>query len=522
MEHASSRIECKIRTYNFKDNPVMKKKYIILVAIALFLTTNFFAQELMPKYAADVPPSLLTPDSVVTDLLGTLKFTDGLPDEETVNKTYDFLTISRGMQSFLDGLPATSLYAMLEGLKDAGVRPGDVATFEHLMDARTLFLTANSTTPYIFGEIDLKNGPVVLEIAQPVLGFVNDAFFRFVTDIGLTGKDKGEGGKYLFIGPDYTGEIPEGYITVNSKTYRHWFLFRLVAKPDEQKQAMELFRQTFNCYPLAEAENKPKQVFVDLSGEQFNTIHAVDFEFYEELNAVIQNEPANAFNEELLGTFAAIGIKKGEKFNPDEHTKKLLEEAVAIGNATARSLSFRPRNKEAYFYDDRQWYTSFSGEYNFIKNGEMVLNDRIMFHYMATGITPAMATPKPGTGSVYAFTSHDSEAKYLDGSKTYSVTMPAPIPANDFWSFMVYSTQHRSMLETDQKFAGLDNLNPDVKPNEDGSYTIWFGPEPPKGHEGNWIQTISGKGYCVLIRLYGPTEPWFNKTWKPGDLEIVE
>ncbi|MBI9064423.1 MAG: DUF1254 domain-containing protein [Marinilabiliaceae bacterium] len=499
----------------------MKFKYIALF-FSFFLATNSFSQEKEYKYSANVPSSLLTPNEVETNLLGTLKFTDGLPDEETVNKTYDFLTVSRGVQAFLDGMPAVSLYAMLEGLKDAGIQPGDVATYEDLMDARTLFLTANSTTPYIVGEIDLKNGPVVLEIAQPVLGFVNDAFFRFVADIGLTGMDKGEGGKYLFVGPNYKGDIPEGYITVNSKTYRHWFLLRLVAKNNEQKQAMEMFRQTFNCYPLSEAENKSKQVFTDLSGKQMNTIHAVNYDFFEELNSVIQYEPADAFNKELLGTFAAIGIKKGEKFNPDNHTKKLLEEAVAIGNASARSISFRPRNKDAYFYEDRQWYTSFSGEYDFINNGEMVLNDRVMFHYMATGITPAMATPKPGTGSVYAFTAHDSEAKYLDGSKTYKVTMPAPIPAKDFWSFMVYSTQHRSMLETDQKFAGLDNLNPDVKPNNDGSYTIWFSPEPPKGHKGNWIQTIPEKGFCVLIRLYGPTEPWFNKTWKPDDLIQVE
>ena len=476
----------------------MKYKNIILIAFVLLMLNNLSAQESKPKYSADVPASLLTPDEVETDLLGTLRFTDGLPDEATVNKAYDFLTVSRGSESFLDGMPAVSIYAMLEGLKDAGVQPGDVATFEKLMDAHTLFLTANSTTPYIVGEIDLKNGPVVLEISQAVLGFVDDAFFRHVADIGLTGEDKGAGGKYLFIGPDYEGEIPSGYITVHSKTYRHWYLFRLVATPNEQENAMSKFRQTFNCYPLAEAENKPKQKFIDLSGQQLNTIHAVNFEFYNELNAVIQYVPADAFNEELLGLFAAIGIKKGNAFEPDEHTKKLLEEAVAIGNVTARSLSFRPRNKEAYFYEDRQWYTSFSGGYDFINNGEMVLDDRTMFHYMATGITPAMATPAVGTGSVYAFTAHDTEANYLDGSKTYSITMPAPIPAKDFWSFMVYSTQHRSMLETNQKFAGLDNLNPDVKANKDGSYTIWFGTEPPKGHEGNWIQTINGKGLlCV-------------------------
>ncbi len=186
-------------------------------------------------------------------------------------------------------------------------------------------------------------------------------------------------------------------------------------------------------------------------------------------------------------------------------------------------MIFRPRSKAVYFYPDRQWFTSFvGGSHEFMDNGELVLDYRIMFHYGATGITPAMAMSKVGSGSAYAATTQDSKGNYLDGGKTYSVTLPGPIPAKDFWSFMVYSPQHRSMLETDQKFAGLDSNNPSIKPDQDGSYTIWFGSEAPKGHEGNWIQTIPGKGFMVILRLYGPLEPWFDKTWKPGDFELVE
>ena len=127
-----------------------------------------------------------------------------------------------------------------------------------------------------------------------------------------------------------------------------------------------------------------------------------------------------------------------------------------------------------------------------------------------------------GKGSVYGVTAHDVNGDYLDGGKNYSVTLPGPVPAKDFWSFMVYSGQHRSMLETDQKLAGLDSLNPSVKPNADGSYTMWFGPKAPEGHEGNWIQTMPGKSYNVLLRLYGPLQPWFDKTWKPGDFVEVK
>ena len=133
-----------------------------------------------------------------------------------------------------------------------------------------------------------------------------------------------------------------------------------------------------------------------------------------------------------------------------------------------------------------------------------------------------MAAPAVGTGSVYGYAERDSGGDYLDGGKTYSITLPAPVPVNNFWSFMVYDNHTRSMLETDQKFAGIDSNSPDLVANEDGSYTLWFGPEAPEGKEGNWVQTMRGKGWNTLIRLYGPLEPWFDKTWKPGDFEPVE
>ena len=502
------------------------KKISILAAISVvgamaFVTGKAPAQT--PKYSAKVPESVTTPDKLHTELLGDLEFFDGMPSKDTVKKAYDFLDLSRGSQAFLDGIPAASIYGMLEGFKDGGVQPGDLGIMEDLIDARSLFLTPNSTTIYCMMEVNVKDGPMVAEIPPGVLGPVDDAYFRFITDIGATGPDKGKGGKYLFVHRDYKGAIPEGYFVAKTPTYRNLCFFRAFPKNGDLAGAVAGLKSKFRMYPLSQAANPPEQKFVNLSGKQINTVHANDFHFYEEINQVIQYEPADAFPPELVGVLASIGIKKGQPFSPDARMKKILTEAVAVGNATARAISFAPRKQSVFFYPDRKWNSPFAGmSSEFLNNGERVLDDRIFFHYIATGITPAMAAPKVGSGSVYAFSARDADDNYLDGGKTYKVTLPKPIPVNNFWSFMVYSGQHRSILETDQKLAGLDSNNPSVKPNEDGSYTMWFGPQAPEGKEGNWIQTMPGKSFNVLLRLYGPLQPWFDKTWKPGDFQLVK
>lgn len=513
----------------------MNKNFLLILAVVFLVSCNTEinkdSAELIieastdePMYKADVPESIITPDKIHTDLLGDLEFFDGMPTKETVKKAYDFLDLSRGAEAFLNGIPAASIYAVLEGIKEAGVNPGDLAIFEELMDARSLYLTPNSTTIYNMLEINVKEEPIVVEVPPGILGPVDDAFFRYLTDFGFTGPDQGKGGKYLFLHRDYEGNIPEGYFVVRTPNYRNLSFFRAFVKDGDLKAAADNVKSGFRTYPLSKAGNPPEQRIVNLSGKQMNTVHANNFHFYEELNSVIQYEPADSFDPELVGLFASIGIKKGKPFEPDARMKQILTEAVAIGNATARSITFAPRNPRYFFYPDRKWTSMFNGggNYAFYDNGERMLDDRIFMHYYATGITPAMTAPKVGLGSVYEIAAQDKNGEYLDGGKTYSVTLPGPVPAKDFWSFMVYSGQHRSMLETDQKLAGLDSNNPSIQPNADGSYTMWFGPKAPEGKEGNWIQTMPNKSYHVLLRLYGPLEPWFDKTWKPGDFELAE
>jgi hypothetical protein len=501
---------------------VRVSKVFILATVAM-LATMCEAKD-QPEYKADVPQALAVPSVQQTVFLGELKYNDGFPDEETVKKTYDFLDVTRSAQLFTTAVGIASMQSMLSGQRNAGLQPYDVAVFEDLMDARSLWLTPQTTTPYVTGEIDTKDGPVVLINPGPVLGIVNDAFFTHVTDIGFTGPDKGKGGKYLFVGPDYEGKIPSGYIVIRTRGYRHWLLMRLTVENGDVAKSVEAFKAGFKMYPLSAAANPPEQVFNNWSGKKYSTIHPSNASYYDELNASVQYEPVTVFSPEINGQMATIGIKKGETFKRNERMLRILAEGAAIGNAISRSILFRSRNEKALFYPGkRKWFSPLAGgSHEFMNNGELVQDDRVMMLFFATGITPAMVTPAVGTGSVYEIAAHDINGDYLLGKNNYSVTLPAPIPVNNFWSFMVYDGQTRSILETDQKTGGKDSNAEGLVLEEDGSAVIYFGPKPPKGKEGNWIQTMPDKGYHVLLRLYGPLQPWFDKTWMPGDFELLE
>ncbi|SHK45543.1 Uncharacterized conserved protein [Shimia gijangensis] len=495
----------------------------LMASTALVLTTTFaFADA--PKYAADVPENVLTPDIVETDTLGNLEFFDGMPSDETVQKAFDNLDLIRATTAFMDGMKIASLRGMFQGYEDAGAKPNEIVITEDLMDAKSIWLTPNTTTIYIGSNVDISEGPMVIEVPAGLLGLLDDAAFDYVADIGALGADKGKGGKYLLMHEDDETPVPDGYFELRTKTYEHWLLLRRSPGPNgETEGPVAEIKAGLNVYSLSEAANPPAETFINVSGVQYNTVHANNEDFYEEIHVALDNNPVGAFAPEIVGNFASLGIRKGEPFEPDERMQGILKEAAAIANATARSITYASRDPGVFFYEDRQWNSPFQRQsYQFLEDGARILDDRTYFFYMATGITPAMTAPPVGSGSVYAMTARDGDGAYLDGSKTYKVTLPGPVPAKNFWSFMLYSGQTRSILETDQKSGGIDSKRPGIKANEDGSYTIYVGPKAPEGWESNWAQTKPGKSFNVMMRLYGPLEPWFDKSWKPGDFELVE
>jgi hypothetical protein len=504
---------------------------IAALVSALTLTTTAPAQS-PPKYkmTTEIPPDITTPDSVETSL-GTLKFFDGYPDDATTQKVYDNLDLINGVNAFLNAMPGASVEAIKVGFASQGADNNQtVLILESLMDSKSLFLTPNSETVYNLMWLDTKEGPLVLETPPDVLGVIDDHWFQYVTDFGRVGPDKGKGGKFLLLPPDYKGEVPKDkkdggeYFVLHSKTYGNVCFWRGFVVDGSTKPAVESTKKFTKVYRLADAKNPSPMKFINVSGKAFNTIGANTFQTYEDMNSVVQYEPNEAYSPEILGQLAAIGIEKGKPFAPDARMKKILTDAAAVGNATARASVFRNRQKDVYLYPKSAWFTCFiGGSYEFLfQPGVRDLDARVHFIYYATGITPAMAWKIVGAGSQYAAAVTDSEGKPLDGGKTYKIHLPPNIPAKDFWSFIAYDNQTRSMLQTDQQFPSIGSQKEGVVVNPDTSVDVWFGPTAPQGHESNWVQTVPGKGWNVLLRLYGPEQSWFDKTWKPGEFEVVK
>ena len=481
-----------------------------------------------PGYNQTIPAEIMTPDLVDTRI-GRLEFFDGFPTDTTTRTVFDHLDFLRGVQVFLDFIPAASLEAVRRGVAAVGVTsPHQIVIFDELMDSNPLFLTGNTDTVYAIGFLDLAtDGPTVVEIPPGCgPGTVDDAFFRFVIDMGLPGPDRGQGGKYLIVPADYTGGVPDGYFVGRSPSRINLLILRGLLVDGRPEAPTRTFKEGLRVYPLAAADNPPVMEFVSGSGKSFNTVHANTAEFFNEVAEVIQREPVDLIDPELRGLASAIGLRKGRDFDPDPRMRDILEDAAAVGNATARALAYRTRDPEAYLYPERWWKAGFiGGDYRWLIDdgaGGRNLDSRSTFFYQATVNTPAMALRMPGRGSQYGLLNQDKTGAVLDGGSAYRLRIPTDVPAKDFWSVVVYDPQTRSELQTSQPYPSKNSRRDTLTTNPDGSIDLLFGPTAPSGGEANWTQTVPGKGWFLILRLYGPLEPWFEQTWRPGDLELID
>ncbi len=537
---------------------MQKHPFIFGLAVCAALTANAQAE-----VTEETIKSLSAPDSVETRI-GTLDFKDGVPSDATARTVFDTIDFTRALNVYNNSFRGASALGLKKGFQSVGAESGDIVIFSELMDSNSLFLTANADTVYYLGWVDLSDGPMVIEQPSGGLGAINDMWFQWVIDMGRPGPDRGQGGKYLIVGPGYDGPLPQGgYFIAHARTNTVLYALRaFIDNGNDPKPAVDNIKKNLKIYPytpgsygtpiaealegkikLAEAPEIPPMKFVEASGLSFNTIPPSDYRFFEWINENVQNEPATSYDVELSGQLAAIGIVHGKKFSPDERMKKILSDAAMAGQAFGRALQwqFKEVKPDWAYYEGSHWMTMlWEGGALFetpppafadgvfkphAPTGARTLDSRTAFYYAYTLDSPAMIMNLPRVGSQYLIGFLDADGKAFDGAKTYKVTLPKGIPADNFWSFTLYDNQTRSMLQTPQRFprAGSQSYpTPAAVAGDDGSTVVYFAPERPDGvSEGNWIQTDSNKGFFSVLRLYGPLPSFYDKSWRLGEVELV-
>ena len=357
--------------------------------LAAFMVSTAAATEY--KMATPLPDGIAIPDKVETRL-GTLEFFDGFPDKATAEKRWHNLDFQRAVQAYLLAIPAVSRAADRDACLTLGPVNRTVPIWEQLVDSKTTGLTFNDNTVCSWAWVNLKDGPLALELPPKVLGALQDMWFRWVVDLGLTVPDKGKGGKYLLLPPGYKGQVPSGCLVVKSPTFNVWIPWRSFLVNGDPKPGVDMAKKYTKIYPFIDAgKTAPKPTYVDISGKPFCIVTPVDYGFWELLNEVVQEEPVESLDQIRMGYFASIGIQKGKPFAPGEWMKKILTEAAAVADATARTIAFHPREPETFYCKSSAWQLPFVGGYLFQRRPGVLNLDAYAYDYrLATGVTPAM------------------------------------------------------------------------------------------------------------------------------------
>jgi hypothetical protein len=405
------------------------------------------------------------------------------------------------------------------------VQPNKVFGF---MDTqpRHVGYTLNSDTPYGALLLNLRIGPMAIELPPgPLIGAALDIHQRWILDMGVPGPDGGNGGKHLLLPPGYQGDVPPGYYAGKSSSYHVIAAVRALPVSGDVPGAIARMKSV-QVHPLNPPADWTKPTWIDMTPKPQDTTPVAwedNFRYWHVLHNIVESEPPLEDSRAQYGDLAALGIAKGQPFKPDARMKRILTQAAKTGCAQMRVESFADRRPDRIVWKDRQWQWAAlrfeSGTFDTANYRDTYALDKWFFQAVAA--SPAMFRRDAGAGSLYWLGLRDKTGAYLDGGKSYKLTVPLPVPNKLFWSVTVYDAETRSQVKTSQGKAALRSLF-ELK-NLSAEYVdLHFGPNAPQGEESRWIKTIPGKGWFVYFRIYGPEKPAFDGSWRPGDFEKMK
>lgn len=466
------------------------------------------------------------PDKVTTHI-GELQFDHGVPTKETSDKLYYELDYHRAVQAYLWSLPIVGQARWRQSYFDLyDIQPNQYVYAKEFND-RSQILTANESTPYLFGWINVKDKAAILEVPPgQIIGLWVDFWQRGLSDVGILGPNAGKGGTFVFTGPETPeSQIPyiEGATYLKSKTNNIWSVVRFSGSPEKREELMRSMR----TYSYGE---EPSMDIIPAGNKPGRNFQPRGIAYWEMLHTILQEEPVEERDRFFMYFLKEMGIQKDKAFNPSERQLEILQDAVVVGEAMAKNMVFRER-LPGVLRDDG--WRLIIGKVENSEPGDAWehtqrtkyydrFDPRARYTYEACTVSERMAFPKPAFGMGYGGMFLDENDEPLKGDESYVMRIEPDAPVELFWAVTIYDTDTRGLVSTDQQKAEIGSAHETVQVNEDGSTYVFVGPEAPRGWESNWIKSVPGRGWFPYLRLYFPTERYFDQSWKMPQIVPVD
>jgi hypothetical protein len=429
--------------------------------------------------------------------------------------------------------PLVNFKAMYDSLNEAvGMTAnGDITYHSQIQDWRRGLPTPNNTTPYVFFFWDLSDGPVVLDIPPSsenvaLYGTMMDSWHRPIEEYGERGRDRGRGARYLLLPPDYRGYVPyAGYEVFRQDSYRGFTLMRPLINdksPDTIAAAVDLVKQV-HVYPFSQADNPPDSRHLDVHGLEVDGITKWDETFYRNLHEILQTEFIEEKDLAMMGMLEAMGISQGQPYETDARRDEILRDAARNAHEYMVVRYHGPDGVGMIpmLYEGKHWGplvppTFGSHQWAFQYPSHLDYSRRGSLYYAIFS-----SIKHYGPGSFYLDVAQDSDGEWLFGSNNYQMTVPANVPVSRFWALTAYDLKTAAFLR-EVPSQGVSSIDDGLEVNEDGTVTLYIGPEAPKGNQANWVPTREGDYFYMLFRFYGAENSVFTKEWQLEDVVKVQ
>jgi len=391
--------------------------------------------------------------------------------EPTVDDIDYKIMVQRATQAAIWGMPAAGM----------GGDVNDVIYVSKPFVSRHGFLTANNVTPYAWGSLSTVDGPLVVEVppANDKVGYFGTIVNTWdvpLIDVGTTGHDKGKGAKYLILPPGYKGEVPNGYVPVQSDSINQGFSFRPVMKDGATFDDTTAYAKQLKIYYLKDVATPPLTRHIDAYPKKYGSLPTYDLSFFQDIYDVISREPVRPQDKAMMGLLAEIGIEKGKPFDPTPDQKRAMLEGIKLAYASMQSYFTTEGKAMLPWWKDKNWYMWNFAEgqaeagFPYVDDEKILIDQRAGGSYFWITYLPKNL----GGGTFYLTGLKDSDGNFYDGKSTYRLRVPKDTPAKDFWSVIVYSMATKGFVEGVDR-VGISSRDKDtLKFNNDGSVDVYF------------------------------------------------